>query len=88
MKVHTKWQGQRAFTAVGDSGYEIKMDATEAYGGEGDGVTPAEMLLASVAGFIGIDVTMILRPPVCSEEMIRIFFVILLTILLRKPSWR
>ena len=35
MKVLTKWQGQRAFTAVGDSGYEVKMDATPAYGGEG-----------------------------------------------------
>lgn len=62
MKVVTKWQGKRAFTAKGDSGYEIQMDATEAYFGEGKGVTPTEMLLASVAGCIGIDVTMILRP--------------------------
>jgi putative redox protein len=61
MIVRTKWTGQRAFTAVGDSGYEINMDATEAYRGEGKGVTPTEMLLASVAGCIGIDVTMILR---------------------------
>ncbi|WP_053363499.1 OsmC family protein [Bacillus sp. FJAT-27251] len=72
MKVHTKWQGQRAFTAVGDSGYEIKMDATEAYGGEGNGVTPTEMLLASVAGCIGIDVTMILRPHLDSIEKLEI----------------
>lgn len=62
MKVQTKWHGQRAFTAVGDSGYEMKMDATPLYGGEGKGVTPTEMLLASVAGCIGIDVTMILKP--------------------------
>ncbi|MGK7376389.1 OsmC family protein [Planococcus sp. 1R117A] len=62
MKVQTKWNGQRAFTATGDSGYEINMDATAAYGGEGKGVTPTEMLLASVAGCIGIDVTMILKP--------------------------
>ena len=34
MKVRTEWHGQRAFTAVGDSGYEINMDATEAYGAE------------------------------------------------------
>lgn len=72
MKVHTKWLGQRAFTAVGDSGYEMKMDATEAYGGEGNGVTPTEMLLASVAGCIGIDVTMILRPHLDSIEKLEI----------------
>lgn len=72
MIVKTKWHGQRAFTAVGDSGYEIKMDATEAYGGEGKGVTPTEMLLASLAGCIGIDVTMILRPHLDSIESLEI----------------
>lgn len=61
MIVRTKWNGNRAFTAVGDSGYEIQMDATEAYFGEGQGATPTEMLLGAVAGCIGIDVTMILR---------------------------
>lgn len=55
MKVVTEWYGKRSFTAVGASGYEMKMDATEAYGGEGKGVTPTEMLLASLAGCIGID---------------------------------
>ncbi|HHY74745.1 MAG TPA: OsmC family protein [Bacillus bacterium] len=72
MIVKTKWNGQRAFTAVGDSGYEIKMDATEAYGGEGKGVTPTEMLLASLAGCIGIDVTMILRHYLDSIESLEI----------------
>ena len=72
MKVLTKWEGKRAFTAVGDSGYEIKMDATEAYFGDGKGVTPTEMLLASVAGCIGIDVTMILRHDLESIEKIEI----------------
>ena len=62
MKVMTTWTGGRAFTAVGDSGYAINMDATELYGGLGKGATPTEMLLGAVAGCIGIDVTMILRP--------------------------
>lgn len=62
MKVMTTWTGGRAFTAVGDSGYEINMDATEAYGGLEKGATPTEMLLGALAGCIGIDVTMILRP--------------------------
>lgn len=61
MKVTTTWQGKRAFTAVGPSGYGIGMDATEAYGGEGKGATPMELLLASLAGCIGIDITMILN---------------------------
>jgi putative redox protein len=72
MKVNTKWHGQRAFTTVGDSGYEIKMDATEAYGGEGNGVTPTEMLLSSLAGCIGIDVTMILKPHLAKIERLEI----------------
>ncbi|UUI03742.1 OsmC family protein [Oceanobacillus jeddahense] len=62
MKVVTTWKGGRAFTAVGDSGYEVNMDATEDAGGAGNGATPAEALLSSLAGCIGIDVTMILRP--------------------------
>jgi putative redox protein len=72
MKVLTKWHGQRAFTAVGDSGYEVKMDATPAYGGEGKGSTPTEMLLASLAGCIGIDVTMILKPYLSLVERLEI----------------
>lgn len=62
MRVTTVWNGGRAFTAKGDSGYEINMDATEAYGGLGKGATPTEMLLGAVAGCIGIDITMIMRP--------------------------
>ncbi|GLI85571.1 peroxiredoxin [Rossellomorea marisflavi] len=72
MKVQTTWHGKRAFTAVGQSGYEIKMDATEAYGGDSNGVTPTEMLLASLAGCIGIDVTMILKPHLSKIERLEI----------------
>jgi len=43
MKVTTTWTGGRAFTAVGDSGYEISMDATEAYGGLEKGAIHTEM---------------------------------------------
>ena len=72
MKVLTKWHGQRAFTSVGDSGYEVSMDATPTYGGEGKGVTPTEMLLASLAGCIGIDVTMILKAHLSKIEKLEI----------------
>ena len=72
MKVTTTWTGGRAFTAVGDSGYDINMDATEAYGGLGKGATPTEMLLGSLAGCIGIDITMILRPHLEKIDQIKI----------------
>ncbi|WP_100401375.1 OsmC family protein [Bacillus sp. FJAT-42315] len=72
MKVYTKWQGQRAFTSVGDSGYPVEMDATEAYGGAGKGATPTEMLLSALAGCIGIDVTMILKPHLSLIEKLEI----------------
>ena len=60
MKVMTTWNGKRLFTSVGASGYPVKMDATPAYGGDGKGATPMELVLAGLAGCIGIDVTMIL----------------------------
>ncbi|MTT31403.1 OsmC family peroxiredoxin [Terrilactibacillus sp. BCM23-1] len=62
MKIDAKWLGKRAFEAIGPSGYTLKMDATELYGGDNSGNTPTEMLLVSLAGCIGIDVTMILKP--------------------------
>ena len=60
MKVMTTWSGKRVFTSVGESGYSVGVDATPAYGGEGKGATPMELILAGLAGCIGIDVTMIL----------------------------
>ncbi|WP_141335009.1 OsmC family protein [Paenibacillus sp. tmac-D7] len=61
MLVTTKWQGKRSFQSVGPSGFSISMDATPAYGGDGEGATPMELLLAGLAGCIGIDITMILN---------------------------
>lgn len=72
MIVRTKWSGQRAFTAVGDSGYKINIDATEADGGEGGGAPPMEMLLSSLAGCMGISITLILRHHLDSIESIEI----------------
>ena len=60
MQVNTTWCGKRNFISECPSGFEIKMDATENYGGDGQGLTPMELILAGVAGCIGIDVTMLL----------------------------
>lgn len=62
MEINAKWTGGRAFEAVGPSGHMMRMDATEKYGGDNSAPTPTEMLLSALAGCIGIDVTMILKP--------------------------
>jgi putative redox protein len=72
MEVRAKWQGGRAFEAQGPSGYPMYMDATPNYGGEGNAPTPTEMLLSSLVGCIGIDVTMILKPHLDKIESIEI----------------
>lgn len=72
MEVKAIWQGGRAFEAKGPSGYPMVMDATANYGGLGQAPTPTEMLLSSLAGCIGIDVTMILKPHLEKIESIEI----------------
>ncbi|MFB5761988.1 OsmC family protein [Paenibacillus medicaginis] len=61
MKVTTVWHGKRKFTSTGPSGYAVNQDATDKYGGDGQGMTPMELLLAGLGGCMGIDITMILN---------------------------
>ena len=60
MIVNTIWNGKRYFLSKCPSGFDVAMDATNNYGGDGNGLTPMELILVGVAGCIGIDVTMIL----------------------------
>ncbi|WP_080146782.1 OsmC family protein [Marinilactibacillus piezotolerans] len=62
MKVSTKWEGNLAFTMNNGKGKELKMDAGEAAGGNGNGVSPMEAVLGGLAGCMGIDMYMILKP--------------------------
>ncbi|WP_225743671.1 OsmC family protein [Marinilactibacillus sp. Marseille-P9653] len=62
MKVSTKWEGNLAFTMNNHTGKELKMDAGESAGGEGSGVSPMEAVLGGLAGCMGIDMYMILKP--------------------------
>ncbi len=57
--VHTTWAGKMAFEAkVG--GFNFRIDATEAVGGENGGPQPKSLTLVSLAGCTAMDVISIL----------------------------
>ncbi|WP_422122491.1 OsmC family protein [Planococcus sp. X10-3] len=56
----TKWQGDFVFSAVGQGGHTLTMDAHHGVGND-LGLLPMQALLGSLAGCIGMDVIMILR---------------------------
>ncbi|TVY03162.1 OsmC family protein [Cohnella terricola] len=72
MRVITKWQGKKFFQATGPSEYPINMDATPSWGGEGNGASPVEVLIGSLAGCIGMDIVLILEKFLPSIERIEI----------------
>ncbi|HSI66023.1 MAG TPA: OsmC family peroxiredoxin, partial [Planococcus sp. (in: firmicutes)] len=56
----TKWQGDFVFSAVGQGGHSLTMDAHQGVGND-QGLLPMQALLGSLAGCVGMDVIMILR---------------------------
>lgn len=60
MKIQATWEGQLKFSAIGETGYSILMDASPEFGGEGKGPKPLELPLMGLAGCSGIDVINIL----------------------------
>ncbi|WP_027109195.1 OsmC family protein [Lacticigenium naphthae] len=61
MRVETKWQGKMGFVTENELGKSFKMDAVEASGGLGDGVSPMEALLGALAGCTSMDMVAMLR---------------------------
>lgn len=61
MKVTLTQVGPAAFEAVGGSGGTLVVDGAPELGGEGRGMRPMELLLASVASCSAMDVVKILR---------------------------
>lgn len=58
--VHTRWTGgMRAVTEV--DGIEIVVDEPAAYGGEGSGPQPTDLLLVSVASCLALSVAFVAR---------------------------
>lgn len=62
MNVSTKWEGNLAFTMTNPDGNQLRMDARSEAGGDGTGVSPMEAVLGGLAGCMGIDMYMILKP--------------------------
>ncbi|EXJ24099.1 OsmC/Ohr family protein [Alkalibacterium sp. AK22] len=62
MRVSTKWEGNLAFTMTNPNGNELRMDARKEVGGDGSGVSPMEAVLGGLAGCMGIDMYMVLKP--------------------------
>ena len=56
MKVSTKWEGDMAYTMTNPSGNTMHLDPN------GDGVSPMESVLGGLAGCMGIDIVMVLKP--------------------------
>ena len=51
-----------AFTMTNGLGKELRMDGRKEAGGEGLGVSPMEAVLGGLAGCMGIDMHMVLKP--------------------------
>ncbi|OJF93812.1 OsmC family protein [Alkalibacterium sp. 20] len=56
MEVSTKWEGDMAYTMTNTTGNMMHLDPN------GDGVSPMEAVLGGLAGCMGIDVVMVLKP--------------------------
>ena len=61
MNLHMKRVGTMAFEATTDDGTMLITDGPEKYGGEGRGMRPMQLFLASLAGCSSIDVVLILE---------------------------
>jgi len=59
--VKIKWEGAMKFVGVDDAGSSVSMDASEVYGGSGQGVRPMELLLMALCGCTGIELAHILK---------------------------
>ncbi len=59
--VHVRWNGKRQFVGWDAAGHGVVMDASTAYGGEGTGARPIELVLYALAGCTGMDVISILE---------------------------
>jgi len=61
MNARVRWHGGLTFNGTADSGFEVKLGAERAVGGDDDGFRPMELMALSLAGCTAMDVISILR---------------------------
>lgn len=61
MQASVKWVGGVAFEATSESGHQMMMDGSPAYGGENRGARPMELILLGLGGCAAFDIVTILK---------------------------
>ncbi|MBC7752396.1 MAG: OsmC family protein [Candidatus Saccharibacteria bacterium] len=61
MQASVKWVGGVAFEATSESGHQVLMDGSPAYGGENRGARPMELILLGLGGCAAFDIVTILK---------------------------
>lgn len=61
MEAKVNWNGKMSFTGRGETGYEVPLDTSPAFGGENGGFRPMELMALSLAGCTAMDVISILK---------------------------
>jgi len=60
-RVKVNWEGNMKFVGEDETGQTVSMDASEVYGGAGQGVRPMEMMLMALGGCTGIELAHIIK---------------------------
>ncbi|WP_410211846.1 OsmC family protein [Aquirhabdus sp.] len=61
MQASIQWVGGVAFDAKSESGHQVTMDGSPAYGGENRGARPMELILLGLGGCAAFDIVTILK---------------------------
>lgn len=61
MDARATWKGRMTFEGSADSGFAVRMGTKVESGGDGDGISPLEMVLTGLAGCTAMDVIAILQ---------------------------
>lgn len=55
--ISTKWTGNMGFESTNPSGHTLNIDIAKEDGGDGNGLRPKALMLSSLAGCSGLDIT-------------------------------
>ena len=61
MDVNVTWKSKLSFTANGENGFTLPLDAEPAVGGDGNGFEPMELIALGLAGCTAMDTISILQ---------------------------